>query len=94
MAPVDARRPILVLGGGVAGLTCAYYLSRLSARVLRGRDILLIEGRDSTGGWLQSARYADGVVHELGPRSIRTAGAVGLNTLSLVRPLDVLRTRS
>lgn len=81
---LSGRHPILVLGGGISGLACAYYLSKLPGSVLRGQKIVLVEGQAVTGGWLQSERFADGVVHELGPRSIRTAGTVGLNTLSLV----------
>lgn len=76
--------PILVLGGGIAGLSCAYYLSKLPNSLLQGRKVLVIESQSTPGGWLQSENFSDGVVHELGPRSIRTAGLVGLNTLNLV----------
>lgn len=81
---VPTVKPIVILGGGMSGLACTFYLSKLPESVLRGRKIVLIEKETSAGGWVKSHVYSDNVVHELGPRSIRTAGLVGTNTLNLV----------
>lgn len=76
--------PLVVLGGGISGLSCVYYLSKLPQHVLGDRKILLIEGNQETGGLIKSCRFSDGVIHELGPRSIRSSGFTGINTLNLV----------
>src|SRR2546421_10723 len=81
--------PIVVIGGGISGLACAYYLLKLAIPVLRSRKIILLEASSRTGGWLQSHRFNDGVIHELGPRSIRTGGVTGKNTLNLIEELGM-----
>lgn len=81
--------PIVVIGGGISGLACAYYLLKLATPVLRSRKIILLEASSRTGGWLQSHRFNDGVIHELGPRSIRTGGVAGKNTLNLIEELGM-----
>ena len=47
-------------------------------------QVVLVEGSSRVGGWMQSVRTEEGAVLELGPRSLRTAGAAGRTTLSLV----------
>ena len=47
-------------------------------------QVVLVEGSGRVGGWMQSVRTDEGAVLELGPRSLRTAGPAGRNTLSLV----------
>ena len=49
----------------------------------------MLEGSDRVGGWMQSVCTKEGAVLELGPRSVRTAGAAGKTTLSLVRIIHV-----
>ena len=43
-----------------------------------------MEGSNRVGGWMQSVHTEEGAVLELGPRSLRIAGAAGKTTLSLV----------
>ena len=76
--------PVAVIGGGISGLSCAFYLSRYCKELLKNRKIYVIEGSSKTGGWLRSRRFEDGVIHELGPRSIRCNALVGINTINLV----------
>ena len=47
-------------------------------------QVVLVESSGRVGGWMQSVRTEEGAVFELGPRSLRTAGAAGKTTLSLV----------
>ena len=61
---------IAVLGGGVTGLACAYYLTR----ELPKAKITIYEASDRLGGWLSSKRVPvrDGtVLFEAGPRTLR-----------------------
>lgn len=48
---------VAVLGGGISGLSTAYYLARLAKPSTK---ILLVEGKDRVGGWIQSRRVAPG----------------------------------
>ncbi|KAF9277313.1 hypothetical protein BGZ88_001246 [Linnemannia elongata] len=91
MAP---RTHIAVLGGGISGLSTAWYLARTAPSNVK---ITLIEGTKRTGGWLHSDRVADpqhpngkgSVLLERGPRSLRPQGISGLNTLEMVRELGL-----
>ncbi|KAF8930960.1 hypothetical protein BGZ47_000296 [Haplosporangium gracile] len=91
MAP---RTHIAVLGGGISGLSTAWYLARTAPSNVK---ITLIEGTKRTGGWLHSDRVADphhpneksSVLLESGPRSLRPQGISGLNTLEMVRDLGL-----
>ena len=69
----------VILGGGISGLSAAWKLSS-SIRA----DVTVIEQNESVGGWVQSKRTDHGSVFELGPRSLRTAGAAGKQALNLV----------
>lgn len=70
---------IAVLGGGLTGLTTAYYL----ARFLPKAKITIYEAGDRLGGWVRSDKVqvsgADGnigtVVFERGPRAVMSQGA-------------------
>jgi oxygen-dependent protoporphyrinogen oxidase len=48
---------IAVLGGGISGLTTAYYLSKLAPN---GAKIILLEGSNRLGGWIRSCRVTPG----------------------------------
>ena len=84
----DAHLPpsyydVAVLGGGVTGLSSAYYL----ARQLPKARITVYEASARVGGWLASKRVPvdDGsIIFEAGPRTLRPAGN-GILTGSLVR---------
>jgi protoporphyrinogen/coproporphyrinogen III oxidase len=57
-----ARTPIVVIGGGISGLACAWRLERL------GLPVRLLEQEDRAGGVIRSVRR-DGVLFEAGPQS-------------------------
>jgi oxygen-dependent protoporphyrinogen oxidase len=79
-------RNVVILGGGISGLTCAWSLARGSPRL----NITLLEGSGRTGGWIQSDRLAHGGgVHELGPRSMRTAHTAGKVSLAMLQELGL-----
>ena len=44
---------------------------------------------DRLGGWIDTTRHNDGIIYEHGPRSIRTAGPQGANTLDLIEELGL-----
>ena len=71
---------VAVLGGGISGLSTAYYLARLAPSTTR---ILLIEGKERLGGWIQSKRQED-VLFETGPRTLRPEGVNGAILLEMV----------
>lgn len=82
-AEPTASHDVAVLGGGITGLACAYYLTR----ELPTAKVTLYEAKDHIGGWLQSTRVPvkDGtVVFESGPRTLRPQSN-GVLTASLVR---------
>ena len=60
---------ILVVGGGLAGLTCSYLLSK------EGNDVVLVEETDQLGGALQTIRYStsnkENYFFDLGPHITR-----------------------
>nr|CAD7205172.1 unnamed protein product [Timema douglasi] len=73
----------VVLGGGISGLSAAYYLLKTS------QNITLIEGSHRLGGWIKSSVNSDNSVFEQGPRTIRCRGEPAENTLSLVEELGL-----
>lgn len=79
---------VAVLGGGIAGLSAAYYLKR--GRTENGCPIHVIEADDRTGGWIRSWRSenADRIT-ELGPRTIRGRGKSANNTYRLIKDLGI-----
>jgi oxygen-dependent protoporphyrinogen oxidase len=56
-------KPVAIIGGGITGLTAAFYLKR------RNIPVLLLEAADRVGGVIQTARR-DGYLAEFGPNSI------------------------
>lgn len=78
---------VAVLGGGIAGLSSAYFLSRLPLTNIS--KIVVIEGSNRLGGWIQSERLQDGTVFEGGPRSFRFGGKVEAKTLELIEMLGL-----
>ncbi|KAG0167346.1 oxygen-dependent protoporphyrinogen oxidase [Apophysomyces sp. BC1034] len=92
---------VAVLGGGISGLSAAYYLSRLAPATTK---IILVEGSDRVGGWIRSQRVSrgtytspanaqhdqdNGILLESGPRSLRPQGANGAILLEMVRDLGL-----
>jgi|SRR6266850_5503513 len=66
---------VVILGGGITGLSAAFYLARKHPTV----QITLVEKSDRFGGWVRSERVdvsdSDGkrgkVLLEAGPRTVR-----------------------
>lgn len=81
------QKCVAVLGGGVSGLSACYYLSK-SSHVSK---VVLLEATGRFGGWINTTRREDGAVFELGPRGVRPAGAVGINTLNMLSDLGLER---
>ncbi|XP_064650774.1 protoporphyrinogen oxidase-like [Lineus longissimus] len=81
---------VAIVGGGATGLATAFYLSRYAHY---GRHIvkkiILLEGAEDVGGWIQTTRMPDGAVFEHGPRSLRSVGKSGINTLELAEALGL-----
>ncbi|XP_057332749.1 protoporphyrinogen oxidase [Microplitis mediator] len=74
-----------ILGGGIAGLSAAFYAlenPRLGA-------LTLYEASDRLGGWIRSKRSPTGAMFEKGPRTMRSTGIGGKNTLRIIEELNL-----
>lgn len=78
----------IVLGGGIGGLSAAYYLLK-QANLSHAPK--LFEASNRFGGWIKTdVSSADKRVRfEVGPRTIRPKGIEGLNTLALCSELGL-----
>lgn len=79
------QREVIVVGGGIAGLTAAAYLAR------EGVDVLLLEKNDRCGGLVHSF-VRDGFLFEGGVRAIVDAGIVRPMLRELGAELEVVRS--
>ena len=59
---------MLIVGGGVTGLTLAYRLQEKFRRIKKSADIILIESTDRLGGTIETENR-DGFILEKGPDS-------------------------
>ncbi|XP_014259931.1 protoporphyrinogen oxidase [Cimex lectularius] len=74
----------LIIGGGISGLSAAYYLLKHSKKAV------VTEAGKAVGGWIQSVRdEKTGLIYEKGPRTLRIKGNVGANTLSLIEEIGL-----
>ncbi|XP_040268472.1 protoporphyrinogen oxidase [Bufo bufo] len=79
------QRSVVVVGGGISGLSACYHLVRDGGV----SKVTLLEGGGRLGGWMRSTRTEDGAVFEHGPRGMRPAGLVGKNTLCMISELGL-----
>ncbi len=75
---------VVILGGGIGGLSSAYYLLKSTKY-----KVILIEASNRLGGWIRSEKHPTGLVLEAGPRTLRPRGEAGLNTLNLIDDLNL-----
>ncbi|XP_045184035.1 protoporphyrinogen oxidase-like [Mercenaria mercenaria] len=75
----------VIIGGGVSGLSSAYYLQKSS----KFTKIIVLESANRVGGWIKTLNTDEGAKMEMGPRSIRPVGPQGLNTLYLAEELGL-----
>ncbi|GFQ75788.1 protoporphyrinogen oxidase [Trichonephila clavata] len=74
-----------ILGGGISGLSCAYYLKTLGQSKIK--YIVLLDKSKKFGGWIQTTRFPDGATFEHGPRTLRSGTKSGYNALVLADEL-------
>lgn len=75
---------IVVLGGGISGLSLLWYLKKKHGA---HASLKLIEKNSRVGGWIQSVQK-EGFLFERGPRSCRVRGH-GSATLELIEELGI-----
>ncbi|MGB9521580.1 MAG: FAD-dependent oxidoreductase, partial [Anaerolineales bacterium] len=63
------KHTVIVVGGGIAGLTAAAYVAK------KGADVLLIE-KNATCGGLINTFSRDGFVFDGGVRALESAGII------------------
>lgn len=85
---------VAIIGGGITGLSCAYYLLQRTAESGDGLRITLIEAEDRLGGKVKTLRR-DGFVIERGPDSILKRKPEGLELVEqLGLGADVVTNRT
>ena len=82
-------KTIGILGGGITGLSAAYYIRKKFGQALR---VVIFEKSDRVGGWIKTVHRQGGIYYETGPRSFRPVGLTGLNTLDFVEELGLDKT--
>lgn len=77
--------PVTILGGGISGLSAAYYLTKNKVP-----SITLFEATKRLGGWIKTEQHIKhGFRFETGPRTIRPAGPKGKNTLEMIEDIGL-----
>lgn len=82
-----AKKPVkelVVLGGGISGLSLAYFLRRVVQQPTR---IRVVEAADQVGGWVHTTQREDFLFEE-GPRGFRPSRN-GAEMLRLVEELNL-----
>jgi protoporphyrinogen/coproporphyrinogen III oxidase len=75
---MPGSKHVIVIGGGISGLSCAHRLNQM------GAEVTLLESTDRPGGLIGTIRK-DGFLFESGPQSFQTTDLV----LSLIRELGI-----
>ncbi|CAG8446644.1 1721_t:CDS:2 [Diversispora eburnea] len=77
----------LILGGGISGLTAAWYLAQNAPLTTK---ITILEASKRFGGWIESTRIGkDKILFEQGPRTLRPFGLGGLVVLDMANKLNL-----
>lgn len=74
----------VVIGGGISGLSTAYYLSKIIKDKIK-----IFESSHRVGGWIKSTKNNNGTIFEQGPRTLRCGGSAADNTLDLINELGL-----
>lgn len=83
-------RELVVLGGGISGLSLAYFLRRAIQQNTHQQTptrIRVVEAADNVGGWVRTAKRDDFLFEE-GPRGFRPSRN-GAEMLRLVEQLNL-----
>ena len=75
------KKKVMVVGGGIAGLTAAYLLSK------EGIDVVLVEKEDRVGGLARTFKY-NGYVFDIGPHRFYSSMKEVINFLYEVMDKD------
>lgn len=75
---------ISVLGGGISGLSAAYYLLKTGVPA-----VTIFEKTSRCGGWIKTKKFDEGYLFEAGPRTLRPKGIPGSNTLEMIEELGL-----
>lgn len=77
------KKRVIILGGGVSGLSLAWYLTKYSEHL----DIVLLEKSERLGGWVHSERV-NGFLFERGPHTFRNVKSNALKELAIAIGLE------
>lgn len=77
------KKKVLIIGGGITGLTTAYYLQKLAKNQSLPIEVLLLEADNRLGGVIQTVKK-DGFIIEKGPDSIVGSKKSGLKLIEEV----------
>ena len=64
----EQRKKVVIIGGGITGLSAAFYMQKEAREKGLSLDVLLVEASNRLGGKIQTVRR-DGFVIERGPDS-------------------------
>lgn len=76
---------VAILGGGISGLSTAYFVRKLVASDIK---VSLIEASPRVAGWIKTAKSPDGFLFEHGARGFRPSRN-GSETLQLIKDLGL-----
>lgn len=69
----------VILGGGISGLSAAFYLSKKPSN-----GIALYEASERLGGWIRTRESTSGAFFEQGARTLRYGNAAAENVLDMI----------
>ncbi len=81
----EKKTRVIVLGGGISGLSLAWYLSKFETC-----EVILLEREARVGGFLQTIS-TDGFLFEKGPKIFKAARSTAL--LELIEALGLTQQR-